>query len=79
MKKTINVTARDIKLGCKANGEGCPIYRAAKRLKIGVTWVYPSCIQIGKTSIWLPQDATDFVYAYDSGKRVKPFKFTIDV
>ena len=82
MKKKIivNVTARDIKKGCKADGENCPIYRAAKRLKgLTVSWVYPSRIQFTTATVMLPNSAVNFIKDFDVGKAVSPLKFTIEV
>ena len=80
MKKKINVTKRDIQLGEKDNALDCPVALAVKRH-------LPSrCLQVGSEtvtfdcgSIFLPESAREFIHRFDTGKRVKPFSFTLEI
>ena len=87
MKKTINVTQRDIDMANKAQkkmgytpSHQCPIYRAAHRVipltnLVGINALCRS----NKTNIRLPEVAIRFIHEFDTANEVKPFKFTVEV
>lgn len=81
-KVTIFVTQDHIDKGIRVNGKACPIAHA-------MTESLNSEYHVGKCS-WnnaknyeewgvLPQNAKDFIDAFDAGKEVKPFSFKIKV
>lgn len=80
-KVKVEVTKQDIARGIKRDGYSCPVARAMKRTlhrrKIWVGWHY---YQIGEDGafITLPPTVTQFVKAFDSGKKVEPFTFEVD-
>jgi hypothetical protein len=88
MTKTVNVTASDIAHGKASDCEHCPIARAVRRLVKG--WGYvsvgawyvsfaASADSLNAHDARMPQEATDFIVAYDGGQGVEPFSFTLDV
>lgn len=77
----IVVTDRDIRLGVRGSTAACPIARAARRLtkdrslRCGKDWIYGGSVH--PVSIELPIKARLFVRAFDDGKVVKPFSFSV--
>ena len=85
MKKTINVTERDIKFGVLGDAEHCPVARAIKRVLKSeyYTKVGPSTIVILRirtlARIALEMVVKYFIYDFDEGHTVKPFKFQLEI
>lgn len=92
MRIRISVTERDIQLGKKCSCVACPIALAAGRALPGrLVEVFGDDLQIVRTDdlstfgrtiehmLHLPWKAKQFVYAFDEGKPVEPFDFTIDI
>ena len=85
MKKTINITQRDIDKGERRNCEGCPVYLALRRTTnvryVGVRDIGfirgdgPDRFVLVKT----PSRIRDFMVQFDDGHAVKPTRFTIEV
>lgn len=85
LKKTINVTARDIKLGERGECRRCPIARAMKRI---LPRKYQS-ISAGEFTLrgyntlrrylmaCTPTRAVHFIRMFDAGYEVKPLKFSV--
>ena len=80
--KTIRVTARHIKEGNRKASRTCPIAKSLKEatglknICVGLTDFVHSGNDDG---VALPPIAKKFIRAFDSGKKVKPFSFRIDV
>lgn len=78
----VNVTARDIREGKAGQCCLCPIARAVKRHKgwdlamvgLGLVW---RCNR-PETAI-LPIAALQFLRRFDRGRKVRPFKFDLEV
>jgi len=85
VKLTINVTARDIEYGKRLSCQSCPIARACRRLKyfqncaVSNLRIYFNRVVTTDNSIELPREASEFIEKFDRGKKVKPFKFEIEV
>lgn len=83
MKINIFVTKEDIKNGLKKSCECCPIARSVKRrLKQGVK------IEVGVTRLFLTEllysaplsiNAREFLLNFDDEKKVKPFRFQLNL
>jgi hypothetical protein len=84
MQVTIEVTQADIDAGAGRHcggGGTCPVALAAKRV-FGerFQWVPASGIELkGLAWVPLPQEARNFIRAYDCHREVKPITFTVDV
>ena len=87
---TLNVTATDIKLGKRQDGEFCPLARAATRLftntanlmilvmpKYIEMWTIKPGPMIGR--YLLPEEAIAFVRDFDAGRPVAPFTVEVEV
>ena len=79
MKLHVEVTAEDIAAGEQDSCERCPIALAILRVTDS------EYVRVEYERIWLdrtlctpPKKARDFMSAFDDGKTVKPFSFTID-
>ena len=82
MKKLINVTAYDIRLGIKKNCHKCPIARAIKRtLKAKEAEVsYATLVADHRMLFCETDDAfkiATFISNFDNSKPVKPFSFYV--
>jgi hypothetical protein len=79
----IYVTKKDIELGVPRSIEECPISLAIKRRFKGSVAVstYSHVAYVHNNMKYrrftLPNKATIFVNAFDGGKSVKPFRFTL--
>lgn len=79
----VNVTKHDIKEGMKYSCYSCPIALALDRHKHkGITYPSVSFSYVTfEQNRWLrysvPLKACDFIYNFDQGKRVKPFRFIL--
>ena len=80
----ITVTQEDIQHGERATTNFCPVALAIKQT-IGPFWrvsVIPNNVYfhhgIAKESRLLPQEATEFIQAFDADNIVAPFSFEID-
>lgn len=80
IRKTIKVTAKDIKHGIRSNGELCPLALAVARR--GIKPMVHDSVSIDTECEWilLPRykDKVErFILRFDKGKQCKPFKFVI--
>lgn len=81
---TVNVTANDIKNGTPQNSYHCPIHLAIARhkdFKTGIFTVRRSSVRrtlLTKGEAELPPSAIDFIYQFDHGRPVEPFKFRLE-
>lgn len=72
----ISVTRKDIEKGIKENSKQCAIALAVRRasrsknVSVGIIAIY-----INKKHYSLPDEAYDFMCAFDKGKLVKPLTF----
>lgn len=78
MQVRINVTAKDIARGCRRDGTACPVFFACDRRLKGMI-VVGDWVCMKGFSVATPGRVDEFIDAFDSGKPVKPFSFTIDV
>lgn len=84
-KKRIYVTKDDIAKGCRFNSRNCPIARAMKRAfgrlvgVDGLMWYLYRSVKRGITgpNRRLPASAQRFITAFDKGRAVNPFRFTV--
>lgn len=83
--KTLNITAKDIKVGKPGHPCDCPIARAAQRrypgklVHVGIAAIRitdPRSLTVG-VSIFLPEKAIKFISLFDSGQCVRPFSFIV--
>jgi hypothetical protein len=84
MVVTIDVTQDDIDHGTAGNCWACPVARAVRRVlgleDIGVGTTDMDLGQGTKVIVVpTPDVAADFMTAFDTGKKVAPFSFTLDV
>ena len=92
MKITVKVTAADIKHGKRCVSHLCPIARALKRVRPAGYKRATAMVLPGLAALYnaysspeaskpitgsLPAPAQRFINHFDTGKKVKPFKFTI--
>ena len=86
MKITVKVTADDIKRGVRCVSHQCAVARAIKRVRpVGYKRAKVSVISMGISLFGvnpsmhaeIPKRAQRFIHRFDTGKKVKPFKFTI--
>ena len=74
----IKVTQKDIDRGMRGSCTMCPIAVAAGRQNKGLyTFVNKFAINIGSEWFVLPDEAVNFVLAFDCGLDVKPLKFEL--
>jgi hypothetical protein len=85
MKKVrIYITANDIMLGVRGHGLQCPLARAISR-RLGkeirvLTYAWYRLDDYTSPNPYpLPLRATQFVKAFDGGRKVAPFSFTLEV
>lgn len=82
-KIEFNVTATDIDNGVPLCSELCPVARAINRKLRRCTaavGVGAKTIYLGKfETVPMPDDVYEFAAAFDEGKKVKPFRFTLEV
>lgn len=86
MKIRVTVTKCDIEKGFKGSAFSCPIALALDRKTIHTPHVGFGSVEMRGLYggeffdyVPLPQKAKDFVKNFDSGKQVKPFRFTLEV
>jgi len=84
MKKTINITNRNITQGEKANPQNCAIARAIKsamRKKLEEVSVLPSHVTLKiDEKIFvapMPKEGTNFIKRFDRGLAVNPFELNL--
>jgi hypothetical protein len=80
----IEVTAEDIALGCRRNGQGCPVARAIRRARPRFRFhVRKRQIAWKEHSDWivadLPGEVVDFIFKFDERIAVEPATFDIDI
>lgn len=81
---TVNVTANDIKNGTPQDSYHCPIHRSLARhkdFKTGIFTVRRSIVCgtfLAKGEALLPTSAGNFIYQFDHGRPVEPFKFRLE-
>lgn len=79
----IEVTQEDIEKGQRHRSLSCPVALAVNRafnggsIYVGSSHIYDE--NDGMRTIDLPIEAISFIRVFDSGKVVKPFKFSIEV
>ena len=82
MAMKIKVTEKDIKEGVKFSAKMCPVSLALRRNGVKRPRVYVGHIQHGPrddwTVTWNPYKVEQFILKFDSGKKVKPFKFVFN-
>ncbi len=85
IKKTIRVTAEDIKAANKWRKRGgwqgwsssCPLSRSLKRSLRKTVFVNRLTFECNGVDYFLPGEATHFIASWDAKEKVKPFKFEI--
>lgn len=84
--KIIVVTAADIRLGEQGECRRCPVARALGRAINRKVKVFPRVFhyQQPRTYRWisdisLPEKVRHFIDAFDDGRLVRPFRFTINM
>lgn len=90
MNFRIIVTANDIKKGKNRDIRNCPLARAIRHHRplsradahVGLSYImwersFPNSTRTQYISQPLPQEAIDFRVAFDLGKPVEPFEFTL--
>lgn len=76
----VNVTARDIQNGKAGSCDLCPVALALQRHKgFDHATVGTGTVWNGTAGFYLPRRAIRFVDGFDTGKRVRPFKFDLEV
>lgn len=82
-KIIVNITKADIENGIKLTSKYCPIALAAKRAfksplisVLSLTGIIKSYPTRKSHYYELPNKATDFIWDFDRGHDVKPFRFT---
>ncbi len=75
----VHVTAEDIAKGRRDSCVDCPIARALKRVTTDEVQVTSENIQLGDASVHPPHAARMFVFAFDEGRPVEPFSFSLEV
>ena len=74
----IKVTQEDIDLGLAYEASSCPVALALQReLDMPGASLCSSNITVGEHNYNPPDEVRDFVVAFDNGKEVKPFSFTM--
>lgn len=86
MKKLIKVTIEDIKLGSRINGHWCPVARAVRRklnnnyhCLVGDNYIDIYLGGVVTKTIPLHERVCDFIFDFDTGKKVEPLNFYIDL
>lgn len=78
----IKVKKKDIKNGVKFSKKMCPVSLALRRNGVKRARVYVGHIEHGprddRIVTWNPYKVEQFILKFDSGKKVKPFKFVFD-
>ncbi len=74
----VTVTAEDIKKGCQAHRNRCPIALALKRLGMKGVKVGTFQVELDGSDVYpLPVEAQRFIRKFDYGAKVNPFTFTM--
>lgn len=84
---SINVTQHHIDHGTQRHCRSCPIAMAIHEqtpfrfatIDEGQIFLYSSDFEDKRDGIPLPRRASDFVYDFDAGNKVKPFRFIIAI
>lgn len=74
---TIHVTEDDIKKGQRDNPSCCPVAKALRRYKPGMTVGRIGLYQSDGTMHPMPDAVETFVDCFDNGKPVQPFTFEL--
>ena len=78
MTYKIEVTEEDIRRGKPQSCCSCPVFRAIARTTGKAVEVLCKSIALGKeVEAALPEKARKFIEAFDDGRPVKPFTFTL--
>ena len=75
----VRVLKRHIDKGAVDNCNRCPIALAIRERSGKSVSVRAYDVSVGDDEYVLPETASNFIFAFDSGKAVRPFKFTINV
>jgi hypothetical protein len=77
----VRVTRKHIRMGMPGAVRTCPIANAVrdfmKGYRDGTIAVTDACIWIGPHKFVTPCRASRFIYAFDKGRKVKPFAFRL--
>lgn len=84
MKTLIQVTSHHINEGKFRSPYSCPIAKALEEKQILFHGVTQEGIDLCSTleddkRIPLPDNAVEFIHAYDEGQAVKPFEFEVEI
>ncbi len=80
--KTITVTKVDIKDGIRFSSQSCPVAKALNRdcpSKRAYWSVGPVTLSFYPRKFTTPLEVQSFIKAFDAGKRVKPFSFSLPI
>ena len=81
-KIVVKVTKKDIKEGVCGSPTLCPISRAVRRQTKQRVYTDTDTLRVGRMGHGgrqydLPPVATDFIWEFDGGSKVKPITFTV--
>lgn len=76
---TIEVTTADILQGKRDNCRNCPIALATQRVVNCLVEVVYRQMSLNGTHIDLPDEVNGFIFDFDMGRAVGPFKFDLDI
>lgn len=76
---TIEVTTADILQGKKDDCRSCPIALAVQRVVKCLVEVVYRQISLDGMHLELPEEANGFIFDFDMGHAVGPFKFDLDI
>jgi len=78
--QTVRVEKEDIKNGMKMSNVCCPVALALNRT-FQTTDVFVGCgvLRVGDKLRDVPRRVEKFIHRFDSGVRVRPFSFEIDI
>ena len=80
MKLKIIVTEEDIRKGSRGQADTCPIaYATCRALGVNRVYVDSEYLCYATDSCSLPDEATEFIRRFDTGMKVKPFEFEIEI
>ena len=79
MKHRIRITESNIKNGIPQHCSRCPTALALRRQIPGVSWVVEEDYLDLDDEYPTPKSVRKFIEAFDHGKPVKPFSFTIEL
>lgn len=75
--RTIRVTQEHIDKGIRNDVCLCPVALALKSAGICEPYVTGDEIEVGSASYSPPEKVTNFIFKFDAGESVRPFKFSV--